>query len=368
ITQQRRCAAYKIHLMFHLVLQMGHHIKKEDTYMMMTAEKNTAKTTDPVYGYMTDQKDPDFIALMEAETEEADFADDDSEELESDTNAASMPGAFDMMVKEIISYPLLTVDEEKRYGRMLKGTPEEHKAAVEALTLHNRRYVIKIAKRFLKQGGMDLEDLVQEGTIGLLTAADRYDVDMGYRFSTYATWWIRQSIGRAMADKNNVIRYPVHMREKFYKMEQLLKAAELEGKKISDEEISEAMHLSIDEVRMLKSMSINVGSLNSLIGDEDSTELIDMIPNQNAVSPEDAAIEAEEKAHVRELMQALPERERKMIELRFGIGCDRPHTLEEIGKMYGLSRERVRQIERKAIRRMKTRSMRMRTMILDEWI
>ena len=281
---------------------------------------------------------------------------DDEEEVELDKIDLSVPEGVSiedpvrMYLKEIGKVSLLTADEEIELAqRMEKGDENAKKRLAEA----NLRLVVSIAKRYVGRGMLFL-DLIQEGNLGLIKAVEKFDYRKGYKFSTYATWWIRQAITRAIADQARTIRIPVHMVETINKLirvsRQLLQEL---GREPSPEEIAEEMDMSVDRVREILKISQEPVSLETPIGEEEDSHLGDFIQDDNVPVPADAAALTLLKEQLIEVLGTLTEREQKVLRLRFGLDDGRARTLEEVGKEFNVTRERIRQIEAKALRKLR---------------
>ena len=281
---------------------------------------------------------------------------DDEEEVELDKIDLSVPEGVSiedpvrMYLKEIGKVSLLTADEEIELAqRMEEGDEDAKKRLAEA----NLRLVVSIAKRYVGRGMLFL-DLIQEGNLGLIKAVEKFDYRKGYKFSTYATWWIRQAITRAIADQARTIRIPVHMVETINKLirvsRQLLQEL---GREPSPEEIAEEMDMSVDRVREILKISQEPVSLETPIGEEEDSHLGDFIQDDNVPVPADAAAFTLLKEQLIEVLGTLTEREQKVLRLRFGLDDGRARTLEEVGKEFNVTRERIRQIEAKALRKLR---------------
>lgn len=255
-----------------------------------------------------------------------------------------------MYLKEIGKVPLLTADEEIELAkRMEQGDEEAKRRLCEA----NLRLVVSIAKRYVGRGMLFL-DLIQEGNLGLIKAVDKFDYTKGYKFSTYATWWIRQAITRSIADQARTIRIPVHMVETINKLirvsRQLLQTY---GREPSPEEIGEEMGISVEKVREIQKIAQEPVSLETPIGEEEDSHLGDFIPDEDVPAPAEAAAFSMLKEQLVEVLDTLTEREQKVLKLRFGLEDGRARTLEEVGKEFDVTRERIRQIEAKALRKLR---------------
>ena len=255
-----------------------------------------------------------------------------------------------MYLKEIGKVPLLSADEEIELAkRMEKGDEDAKNRLCEA----NLRLVVSIAKRYVGRGMLFL-DLIQEGNLGLIKAVDKFDYRKGYKFSTYATWWIRQAITRSIADQARTIRIPVHMVETINKLTRISRQLlQKYGREATPEEISKEMGISVDKVREIQKISQEPVSLETPIGEEEDSHLGDFIPDEDVPAPADAAAFSMLKEQIVEVLDTLTDREQKVLRLRFGLDDGRTRTLEEVGKEFDVTRERIRQIEAKALRKLR---------------
>ncbi len=255
-----------------------------------------------------------------------------------------------MYLKEIGRISLLSPEEELELSERVANGDEEAKSK---LAESNLRLVVSIAKRYVGRGLLFL-DLIQEGNIGLMKAVDKFDSDKGYKFSTYATWWIRQAITRALADQARTIRVPVHMVETINKMSRIQRQLTLElNREPSEDELAKKMGISVEKVREVIKISQEPVSLETPIGEEDDSHLGDFIKDESSMSPEEYATNEILKEEIKSVLMTLQVREQEVLELRFGLVDGTCHTLEEVGKKFNVTRERIRQIEAKALRKLR---------------
>lgn len=289
------------------------------------------------------------------ETEEGSANSSDGSE-RIDLNDLSMPPGVKisdpvrMYLKEIGRVPLLSAKEEIELAKQIEEGNEESK---RRLAEANLRLVVSIAKRYVGRGMLFL-DLIQEGNLGLIKAVEKFDYRKGYKFSTYATWWIRQAITRAIADQARTIRIPVHMVETINKLIRISRQLLQElGREPTAEEIAQEMDLTPEKVREIQKIAQEPVSLETPIGEEDDSHLGDFIPDDDALAPADAAAYELLKEQLEDVLDTLTEREENVLRLRFGLDDGRTRTLEEVGKVFGVTRERIRQIEAKALRKLR---------------
>ena len=255
-----------------------------------------------------------------------------------------------MYLKEIGQIKLLTMDEELDLAERIQNGDEQAK---NILAEANLRLVVSIAKRYVGRGMLFL-DLIQEGNIGLMKSVEKFDVSKGYKFSTYATWWIRQAITRAIADQARTIRVPVHMVETINKLARIQRQLTLElNREPTEEELAKKMNVSVEKIREIYKISQEPVSLETPIGEEDDSHLGDFIKDERNLSPEEYATNEMLKDEIAEVLETLTEREEKVIRLRFGLEDGKSRTLEEVGQLFGVTRERIRQIEAKALRKLR---------------
>ena len=291
-------------------------------------------------------ENPDVVEDAELMVEEANELDIES----TIPKSIAVDDPLRMYLKEIGKVPLLTAEEEIELAkRMEKGDEEAKKRLCEA----NLRLVVSIAKRYVGRGMLFL-DLIQEGNLGLIKAVDKFDYTKGYKFSTYATWWIRQAITRSIADQARTIRIPVHMVETINKLirvsRQLLQTY---GREPTPDEIAKEMGISVEKVREIQKIAQEPVSLETPIGEEEDSHLGDFIPDEDVPAPAEAAAFSMLKEQLVEVLDTLTEREQKVLKLRFGLEDGRARTLEEVGKEFDVTRERIRQIEAKSLRKLR---------------
>ena len=298
-----------------------------------------------------DPEDYELKKLEEEKDADTDVVDDSEEDLEASlSKGIAVDDPVRMYLKEIGKVPLLTAEEEIELAqRMELGDADAKKQLCEA----NLRLVVSIAKRYVGRGMLFL-DLIQEGNLGLIKAVDKFDWRKGYKFSTYATWWIRQAITRSIADQARTIRIPVHMVETINKLIRISRQLLQElGREPTPEEIAAEMEISVDKVREILKIAQEPVSLETPIGEEEDSHLGDFIPDDDVPAPADAAAFSMLKEQLVEVLDTLTEREQKVLKLRFGLEDGRARTLEEVGRRFDVTRERIRQIEAKALRKLR---------------
>ena len=340
-----------------------HNLGEEDLSALYEAlhihqlEVDFNEEVDDSFDFIEEEESADLVKEEEAEAE----AEEDTPVPDLD-NAISIDDPVKMYLKEIGALPLLTSEEEivlaktVEAGMRADALPEEKEAAREAkkeLADRNLRLVVSIAKKYLGRG-LQFLDLIQEGNLGLLKAVDKFDYTKGYKFSTYATWWIRQAITRAIADQARTIRVPVHMVETINKLNRISRQLLQEnGREATNEELAKAMGVSLAKVREVKKIAQDPISLETPIGEKEDSHLGDFIEDHEAIAPDDAAGSILLREQIEEFLTGLTERERQVLELRFGLKDGKTRTLEEVGKYFDVTRERIRQIEGKALSKLK---------------
>lgn len=340
-----------------------HNLGEEDLSALYEAlhihqlEVDFNEEVDDSFDFIEEEESAELVKEEEAEAE----AEEDTPVPDLD-NAISIDDPVKMYLKEIGALPLLTSEEEivlaktVEAGMRADALPEEKEAAREAkkeLADRNLRLVVSIAKKYLGRG-LQFLDLIQEGNLGLLKAVDKFDYTKGYKFSTYATWWIRQAITRAIADQARTIRVPVHMVETINKLNRISRQLLQEnGREATNEELAKAIGVSLAKVREVKKIAQDPISLETPIGEKEDSHLGDFIEDHEAIAPDDAAGSILLREQIEELLTGLTERERQVLELRFGLKDGKTRTLEEVGKYFDVTRERIRQIEGKALSKLK---------------
>jgi len=333
-------------------------VEEQEILDVFSGEELTPEKLDRIYDFLEnknvdilrisadDDMDPDLFLEEDAEDEEIDMGNLDL----SVPEGVGVEDPVRMYLKEIGKVPLLSSEEEIELAkRMELGDGEAKKKLAEA----NLRLVVSIAKRYVGRG-MQFLDLIQEGNLGLIKAVEKFEYRKGYKFSTYATWWIRQAITRAIADQARTIRIPVHMVETINRLvrtqRQLLQTL---GREPSPEEVAKAMELPVDRVREIMKISQDPVSLETPIGEEEDSHLGDFIQDDHVEVPVDAATFTLLHEQLMEVLDTLTDREQKVLRLRFGLDDGRPRTLEEVGREFNVTRERIRQIEAKALRKLR---------------
>ena len=326
------------------------------SYKEVIMELSTVEVSPDEVEIFLDELEQNKIELteedMEKELEEMGEDEITKEELEdlSVPEGINIDDHVKMYLKEIGKVDLLSAEEETELAkRMSEGDEEAKKRLAEA----NLRLVVSIAKRYVGRGMMFL-DLIQEGNLGLIRAVDKFDYTKGYKFSTYATWWIRQAITRAIADQARTIRIPVHMVETINKLVRVSRQLVQElGREPTPEELSKGLNMSVEKVREISKISQEPVSLETPIGEEEDSHLGDFIPDDDAPAPSEAASFVLLKEQLGDVLKTLTPREAKVLSLRFGLEDGRQRTLEEVGKEFDVTRERIRQIEAKALRKLR---------------
>ena len=306
----------------------------------------------------------EYILLKDTEFEDEfdeedikDLKDIDLNILENLDDYVAIEDPIKMYLKEIGKIPLLNVDEEMNLAKKICDPDENvRKEARKKMAESNLRLVVSIAKRYMGRG-MQLLDLIQEGNLGLLRAVEKFDYQKGFKFSTYATWWIRQAITRSIADQARTIRIPVHMVETINRLIKIQRKLVQElGREPKPIEVAKVMGIPVAKVREIMSFALEPVSMETPIGDEDDSHLGDFLQDSNAKIPVNFAMDVLLHDQLMEVIKSLTEREQKVILLRFGLEDGKPRTLEEVGKVFGITRERIRQIEAKALRKLRNPS------------
>ncbi len=304
---------------------------------------------DELYNVLTENQ-IEVRAEDEDEGGAIDLKDDITDNIPDESKDMSVNDNVRMYLKEIGKISLLSLEEEQELS---KRVAEGDEKAKNILAESNLRLVVSIAKRYVGRGLLFL-DLIQEGNIGLMKAVEKFDYGKGYKFSTYATWWIRQAITRALADQARTIRVPVHMVETINKMARIERQMTLElNREPTDQELSKKMGLSVEKIAEIRKISQDPVSLETPIGEEDDSHLGDFLADERTMSPEDFATYEILKDELKQVLDTLTVREKEVLELRFGLFDGSSHTLEEVGKKFKVTRERIRQIEAKALRKLR---------------
>ena len=333
------------------------HIEQRDIFVLIPETAENAEALDTLYTELSELN----VEITTTEPDVENFSDEwvaeEAEEEEVATNTAVYldddvaDDSVRLYLREIGKIPLLnSADELALAKRVVAGD----RLAKDQMAEANMRLVVSIAKRYVGRG-LDLLDLIQEGNTGLLRAVEKFDPDKGFKFSTYATWWIRQAITRAIADQARTIRIPVHMVETINKLLRTQRRLTQElNREPSNEEIAKEMEIDVDKVEHIMKIKQDISSLDASIrDDEEDSVLADFIEDEDTVSPEESATGQLLKEQVKEMLSALTEREQKILKLRFGLEDGKSHTLEEVGQEFSVTRERIRQIEAKALAKLR---------------
>ena len=347
-------------------------LEEKDIHDAFAGEELTPEKLDRIYDFL-DKKHVDVLKMSNDDDMDPDlFTEDEDPDPEDEIDmehidlsvpeGVSVDDPVRMYLKEIGKVPLLSPDEEIELAKKIELGDE---AAKKKLAEANLRLVVSIAKRYVGRG-MQLLDLIQEGNLGLIKAVEKFDYRKGYKFSTYATWWIHQAITRAIADQARTIRIPVHMVETINRLvrtqRQLVQKL---GREATPEELARELDMPVDRVREIMKISQDPVSLETPIGEEEDSHLGDFIQDDNVEVPADAATYTLLHEQLMEVLSTLTEREQKVLRLRFGLDDGRPRTLEEVGRQFNVTRERIRQIEAKALRKLRHPS---RSKVLKDYL
>lgn len=328
-------------------------IDQRDIFAAIPDTPDHADILDELYTELADANIK-ITGGAEIATDSDEWATEDDEEIIIDENTYLDDIADDsvrLYLREIGKIPLLNAEEELALAQKVVSGD---KRAKDQMAEANMRLVVSIAKRYVGRG-LDLLDLIQEGNTGLLRAVEKFDPDKGFKFSTYATWWIRQAITRAIADQARTIRIPVHMVETINKLLRTQRRLTQElNREPTNEEIAEAMEIEVDKVEHIMKIKQDISSLDASVrDDEEDSVLADFIEDEDTITPEESATTQLLKEHVKDMLGALTEREQKILKLRFGLEDGKSHTLEEVGQEFSVTRERIRQIEAKALAKLR---------------
>ncbi len=332
------------------------HIGQRDILNVIPETAENAEVLDALYTELADAN----IEITSTEPNPENFTDEWEEEAEDETTTPDTTVYLDddvaddsvrLYLREIGKIPLLSAEEELALAKQVVAGEKDAK---DKMAEANMRLVVSIAKRYVGRG-LDLLDLIQEGNTGLLRAVEKFDPDKGFKFSTYATWWIRQAITRAIADQARTIRIPVHMVETINKLLRTQRRLTQElNREPTNEEIAKEMEIDVDKVEHIMKIKQDISSLDASIrDDEEDSVLADFIEDEDTVSPEESATGQLLKEQVKDMLSALTEREQKILKLRFGLEDGKSHTLEEVGQEFSVTRERIRQIEAKALAKLR---------------
>ncbi len=347
-------------------------LEEKDIHDAFAGEELTPEKLDRIYDFL-DKKHVDVLKMSNDDDMDPDlFTEDEDPDPEDEIDmehidlsvpeGVSVDDPVRMYLKEIGKVPLLSPDEEIELAKKIELGDE---AAKKKLAEANLRLVVSIAKRYVGRG-MQLLDLIQEGNLGLIKAVEKFDYRKGYKFSTYATWWIRQAITRAIADQARTIRIPVHMVETINRLVRTQRhLVQKLGREATPEELAKELDMPVDRVREIMKISQDPVSLETPIGEEEDSHLGDFIQDDNVEVPADAATYTLLHEQLMEVLSTLTEREQKVLRLRFGLDDGRPRTLEEVGRQFNVTRERIRQIEAKALRKLRHPS---RSKVLKDYL
>jgi RNA polymerase primary sigma factor len=334
------------------------HIDQKAIFAVLPETPENTEALDALYTELADANIEITTTEPDAESFTDEWLEDETETEEEVTSTAPVyldddvaDDSVRLYLREIGKIPLLSAEEELALAhRVVAGERDAKDKMAEA----NMRLVVSIAKRYVGRG-LDLLDLIQEGNTGLLRAVEKFDPDKGFKFSTYATWWIRQAITRAIADQARTIRIPVHMVETINKLLRTQRRLTQElNREPTNEEIAQAMEIDVDKVEHIMKIKQDISSLDASIrDDEEDSVLADFIEDEDTISPEESATNQLLKEQVKDMLGALTEREQKIIKLRFGLEDGKSHTLEEVGQEFSVTRERIRQIEAKALAKLR---------------
>ncbi len=325
--------------------QRGYVTLEELQQAMPSFEENAEAVLDSLYEVGVPVRDPTDEDIDESVEQEAVIDEELSDTLVGDS--------VRLYLREIGQVPLLTAEQERELARCIEGGGPGAAEARKQMASANLRLVVSIAKRY-RDRGLPLLDLIQEGSLGLLRAIEKFDVNKGYKFSTYATWWIKQALTRALADQSRLVRLPVHLGETLNRIQAARRQlTQVLGREPTDAELAKHLDMSEEKLRELRRTAQDPVSLETPVGEEADSRLADFIPDPHALDADDAAVSGMLRGQIATALGQLTPRERRVLELRYGLSDGQPHTLEEVGRAFGVTRERVRQIEVKALRKLR---------------
>jgi RNA polymerase primary sigma factor len=321
----------------------------EEVQQAVPASEDNAETIEGIL----DALDGAGIPVQDTSDDTGEDSDEAEVVLDEDFTDALLSDSVRLYLREIGQVPLLSTEQERELAHRIAAGGPDSNIARQQMAAANLRLVVSIAKRY-RDRGLPLLDLIQEGSLGLLRAIEKFDVTKGYKFSTYATWWIKQALSRALADQSRLVRLPVHLGETLNRIQAARRQlTQVHGRDPTDAELATHLQMTEEKLRELRRTAQDPVSLATPVGEEADSTLADFIPDPQALDADDAAVSGMLRIQIATALDQLTERERRVLELRYGLSDGQPHTLEEVGKAFGVTRERVRQIEVKALRKLR---------------